>query len=70
MSWISPTALGIPEEKVFLFKYGGRPLFIRLSLLDAARLEARARTLGLSPSELIRRWINQHLDGDDWRPCP
>ena len=64
---IPPSDLGIPEEKVYAFKYGGRPLFIRLPLPYAARLEARARTHGLSATELMRRMIKQQLDGDDWR---
>jgi hypothetical protein len=68
MNWIPTTKLGIPQEKVYAFHNGGRPLFIRLALLDAERLEARARKHGLSATELMRRIIKQHLDGDDWRP--
>jgi hypothetical protein len=67
MNSISPSDLGIPEEKVYVFKYGGRPLYIRLALEDAERLEARARKHGISAAELMRRIVKQHLDGDDWR---
>jgi Ribbon-helix-helix protein, copG family len=68
INWIPPSELGIPEERVCVFKYGGRPLYIRFTLEDAERLEARARKHGISATELMRRMIKQHLDGDDPRP--
>jgi ribbon-helix-helix CopG family protein len=67
MSSISPSNLGITEEKIYLFQWGRRSLFIRLTLLDAERLDARARKRGVSATEFIRRFISQYLDGDDWR---
>jgi hypothetical protein len=66
MNPIPPQVIGIPEEKVYLFQYGGRPLFIRLTLADAARLEARARKHGLCATQFIKALIKRHLDGDDW----
>ena len=65
MNRIPPSELGIPEERVYVLQWR-RPLYIRLDLQLAQRLEARARKRGLSPTELIDRIIKQHLDGDDW----
>jgi len=66
MNRIPPSELGIPEERVYVLQWG-RPLFIRLPLSNAERLEARARKHRISTTELIDRIIKQHLDGDDWR---
>jgi ribbon-helix-helix CopG family protein len=49
-------AIGATTESV-------RPAaIIRLTFVDAKRLETRARKRGMSATELMRRMIKQHLD--------